>query len=129
MIALVAACSRDQAAAPSGFEHEFLLFGKLFRRFETVARDLPVFRPFMLAHPLGDMRVSLNDYAAEWKWDGIRVQLVRAGGETRLYSRAGDDITRSFPEVAAAFAATPNANAETSDIDGYRASPYDAIPY
>ena len=46
---------------------------------------------------------SLDDYAAEWKWDGIRVQLVRAGGETRLYSRAGDDISGSFPDVAEAF--------------------------
>jgi DNA ligase-1 len=65
--------------------------------------DVPVFRPFMLAHPLEDQTVSLADYAAEWKWDGIRVQLVRVGDETRLYSRAGDDITRSFPDVAGAF--------------------------
>ncbi|QJU59635.1 cisplatin damage response ATP-dependent DNA ligase [Sphingomonas sp. AP4-R1] len=65
--------------------------------------DVPVFRPFMLAHPLEDTRVDLADYAAEWKWDGIRVQIVRVGEETRLYSRAGDDITASFPEVAAAF--------------------------
>ncbi len=57
----------------------------------------------MLAHGLEDLRLSLKDYAAEWKWDGIRVQIVRVGGETRLYSRAGDDITRSFPEVAASF--------------------------
>ena len=71
---------------------------------QPTVRDVPVFRPFMLAHALEDARVSLDDYAAEWKWDGIRVQLVRAGGETRLYSRAGDDITRSFPEVAGAFA-------------------------
>ncbi len=72
---------------------------------QPTARDVPVFRPFMLAHPLEDARVSMEDYAAEWKWDGIRVQLVHAGGETRLYSRAGDDITRSFPDVAEAFAA------------------------
>ena len=72
---------------------------------QPTARDVPVFRPFMLAHPLEDQRVSMADYAAEWKWDGIRVQLVRAGGETRLYSRAGDDITRSFPEVAEGFGA------------------------
>jgi len=65
--------------------------------------DVPVFRPFMLAHPLEDLRVDLADYAAEWKWDGIRVQLVHVGGQTRLYSRAGDDITGSFPDVAAAF--------------------------
>ena len=67
------------------------------------AKDVPVFRPFMLAHPLEGARPSLDDYAAEWKWDGIRVQLVRAGGETRLYSRAGDDIGRAFPDVAGAF--------------------------
>ncbi len=70
---------------------------------QPTSRDVPVFRPFMLAHPLDDARVSLEDYAAEWKWDGIRVQLVRTAGQTRLYSRTGDDISGSFPEVAAAF--------------------------
>jgi DNA ligase-1 len=70
---------------------------------QPVARDVPIFRPFMLAHPLEDTRVSLEDYAAEWKWDGIRVQLVHAGGQTRLYSRTGDDISGSFPDVAEAF--------------------------
>ena len=57
----------------------------------------------MLAHPLEETRVSLDDYAAEWKWDGIRVQLVHAGGDTRLYSRTGDDVSGSFPDVAEAF--------------------------
>jgi DNA ligase 1 len=70
---------------------------------QPTARDVPVFRPFMLAHPLDDLRLSLDDYAAEWKWDGIRIQLVHAGGETRLFSRTGDDISDSFPDVAAAF--------------------------
>ena len=70
---------------------------------QPTAADVPTFRPFMLAHPLEETVVDLADYAAEWKWDGIRVQLVHVAGETRLYSRAGDDITRSFPEVAAAF--------------------------
>lgn len=59
----------------------------------------PRFRPFMLAHPLEDGTVDLADYAAEWKWDGIRVQIVRAGGETRVYSRSGDDISATFPEL------------------------------
>ncbi len=78
---------------------------------QPTARNVPVFRPFMLAHPLEELRLSLEDYAAEWKWDGIRVQIVRVGEETRLYSRAGDDISRSFPEVAAAFA-------ESGTLDG-----------
>jgi DNA ligase-1 len=83
-------------------------FAELFdwaegRAQQPTARDVPVFRPFMLAHPLDDTRVSLDDYAAEWKWDGIRVQLVHAGGETRLFSRTGDDISGSFPDIAEAF--------------------------
>jgi DNA ligase-1 len=83
-------------------------FAELFdwaegRAAQPTARDVPVFRPFMLAHPLDDTRVSLDEFAAEWKWDGIRVQLVHAGGETRLYSRTGDDISGSFPDVAEAF--------------------------
>lgn len=73
--------------------------------------NLPVFRPFMLAHPLGDTRVSIDDYAAEWKWDGIRIQLVHVAGETRLFSRTGDDISHSFPDIAAAFR-------ETGALDG-----------
>jgi DNA ligase 1 len=58
------------------------------------------FRPFMLAHPLEDPEaLDVSAFAAEWKWDGIRVQVVRAGGEARLFSRAGEDITASFPDV------------------------------
>ena len=64
--------------------------------------DLPLFRPFMLAHPLEDAQLDLADYAAEWKWDGIRVQVVRVAGDTRVYSRSGDDISGTFPEIASA---------------------------
>lgn len=68
--------------------------------------NVPLFRPFMLAHPLEDAEIDLANYAAEWKWDGIRVQLVHVpnanGGETRLYSRSGDDISATFPEMITA---------------------------
>ncbi len=64
--------------------------------------EIPLFRPFMLAHPLDDAVLDLADYVAEWKWDGIRVQVAHAGGETRLYSRTGDDVSATFPEVAEA---------------------------
>ena len=69
---------------------------------QPTAADTPVFRSFMLAHPLEETRVDLADYAAEWKWDGIRVQLVRVAGQVRLFSRGGDDVTGSFPDVAGA---------------------------
>jgi len=60
--------------------------------------DVPVFRPFMLASPLEEP-VDLATHVAEWKWDGIRVQIVHAGGQTRLFSRTGDDISASFPDL------------------------------
>jgi len=66
--------------------------------------DTPYFRPFMLAHPLDDAALDLADYAAEWKWDGIRIQIACAGGETRLYSRGGDEISRAFPDIVEAIA-------------------------
>ncbi len=64
---------------------------------------VPFFRPFMLAHPLEDKKLDMADYVAEWKWDGIRVQVVGTGRETKLFSRGGDDITPAFPDVADAF--------------------------
>jgi DNA ligase-1 len=66
-------------------------------------KDVAFFRPFMLAHPLEEESVDLADYAAEWKWDGIRVQIVHGGGETRIYSRGGEEISGAFPELVAAF--------------------------
>ncbi|MGE0259135.1 MAG: cisplatin damage response ATP-dependent DNA ligase, partial [Alphaproteobacteria bacterium] len=63
------------------------------------------FCPLMLATPLeeGDLDgLDPRDYVAEWKWDGIRVQLVARGGEKRLYSRSGDDIGAAFPDVLTA---------------------------
>ena len=64
--------------------------------------NAPVFRPLMLSHALEDTdwaALDLAEFSAEWKWDGIRVQIVATGGETRLYSRTGDDIGQSFPDV------------------------------
>ncbi len=63
----------------------------------------PFFRPFMLSHPFEGDTIDLGAYIAEWKWDGIRVQIVRTGGQTRIYSRGGDDISAAFPDVAGAF--------------------------
>ena len=90
----------------------------------------PFFRPFMLAHPLEADSVDLTDYAAEWKWDGIRVQIVGTGRETRLYSRAGDDITRSFPEIADAFPGHAVLDGELlvkGDVQGGEAASFNAL--
>lgn len=68
----------------------------------------PVFRPVMLAHPIEDedwARMMPEDFLAEWKWDGIRVQIAARQGDVRVFSRQGDDISASFPEIRSAFLA------------------------
>jgi DNA ligase-1 len=60
--------------------------------------------PFFLAHPLQappDTLGPLADWLAEWKYDGIRAQLVRRAGQTWLWSRGEDLITERFPEISA----------------------------
>jgi len=66
----------------------------------------PVFRPLMLAHPLENSELAeldVGEFSAEWKWDGIRVQIAASRGEVRLYSRTGDEIGASFPELISTF--------------------------
>ena len=67
--------------------------------------DAPVFRPPMLAHPLEQADFSTlqpADWRAEWKWDGIRVQLVATTGGRMLYSRGAETISGAFPDIVAA---------------------------
>jgi DNA ligase 1 len=69
--------------------------------------DPAPFRPVMLAHAIEDAdfaHLDAADFIAEWKWDGIRVQAVSGRDErgnmlARLYSRTGEDITKSFPDL------------------------------
>ena len=72
--------------------------------------DPAPFRPPMLAHALDDadlQNLDASEFIAEWKWDGIRVQAVaghednKHGGHlvARLYSRTGEDISKSFPDL------------------------------
>jgi DNA ligase-1 len=61
-----------------------------------------IFHSVMLANPVeeGDLaNLDPKHYAAEWKWDGIRVQLSRAGDTRKIYSRSGDDISGAFPDI------------------------------
>jgi DNA ligase-1 len=72
---------------------------------QPVLHDPAPFRPAMLAHAVEETDLAAldaADFMAEWKWDGIRVQAAAgtdADGEraTRLYSRTGEDISKSFP--------------------------------
>ncbi len=87
------------------------LFAWLEGRAEKpTSSDLAPFRPAMLAHALEETdfpKLDPADFMAEWKWDGTRVQAVAGTDEdggrvTRLYSRTGEDISKSFPDLTAA---------------------------
>jgi ATP-dependent DNA ligase len=77
---------------------------------KPASRDPAPFRPAMLAHAIedGDLQaLDPADFLGEWKWDGIRVQAAAGMGEdgsllARLYSRTGEDISASFPDLLAA---------------------------
>ena len=84
------------------------------------AGEAPVFRPLMLAHPLEGEDIDrvvgdLEAYSAEWKWDGIRVQIAATAGGVRLYSRTGDEIG-----VDAADALERASGLELVDQDAHR---------
>jgi DNA ligase-1 len=82
-------------------------------------RDADVSRPypFYLAYPLEQAPASLGpaaDWLAEWKWDGIRAQLIRRAGRTFLWSRGEELLSGQFPEVEEAGALLP----EGTVLDG-----------
>ncbi len=99
---------------------------------KPVSSALAPFRPPMLAHPLlsksersdpdalDPERITPGQFAAEWKWDGVRVQLVADQGVARLYTRNGDDISKAFPDLveAAKFTAAIDGELLVRDPDG-----------
>jgi DNA ligase 1 len=72
---------------------------------EAGEKDISQPYPFFLAHPIAGEVESLGEchhWQAEWKWDGIRCQLVKRAGQVFLWSRGEELITPQFPELAAA---------------------------
>ena len=68
------------------------------------SKDAVTFHPVMLAHPLEDAdlpAIMPDAFLAEWKFDGIRVQIVSTPSGKAVFSRSGDDISGAFPDVLA----------------------------
>jgi DNA ligase-1 len=87
----------------------------------------PVFRPPMLAHPLEPEDIPTltpGILRAEWKWDGIRVQLVSTPGGRRLYSRGAEDISAAFPEILEAMTFEAVLDGELLVIRGGTVAPF-----
>lgn len=79
--------------------------------------------PFCLASPLEGSPEVLGDVAdwmIEWKWDGIRAQLVRRGGQLHLWSRGEELITHRFPEIAAAGTRLPEGSVLDGEVLAFR---------
>jgi DNA ligase 1 len=86
--------------------------------------------PFFLASPVEDGTVSasavaallgdIHDWQVEWKWDGIRAQLVKRAGAIHLWSRGEELITPRFPEIAAAASGLPDDTVLDGEVLAYR---------
>ncbi|MFG1183590.1 cisplatin damage response ATP-dependent DNA ligase [Xanthobacter aminoxidans] len=93
------------------------------------------FRPVMLAHAIEETDFTAldpADFRAEWKWDGIRVQAVAGTGAdgqrvVRLYSRTGEDISDTFPDMAEAIAFDGAMDGELLIVRDGRVEPFNVL--
>lgn len=101
------------------------------RQGRPVAHGATTFRPMMLATALDEAELAGLDpreFAAEWKWDGIRVQLVTDGeGGARLYSRTGEDISAAFPEMTGGLDPSAVLDGELLIVRNGEVAPFSAL--
>ncbi len=86
--------------------------------------------PFFLASPIetklspgqhpGEVLGEIGDWQAEWKWDGIRAQLIRRGGAVMVWSRGDDMVTDAFPEIAEAAQSLPEGTVLDGELLAWR---------
>jgi DNA ligase-1 len=115
---VVRALARVSGANPAAMAHRLMgewqpsaAFYQALLAHDTADSDVSRPYPFCLAHPLDDppeLLGSINEWQAEWKWDGIRSQLIHRAGQTFLWSRGEELITDRFPEIAAIGAFLPD---------------------
>ncbi|MCO5099398.1 MAG: ATP-dependent DNA ligase [Burkholderiaceae bacterium] len=88
--------------------------------------------PFFLSHPLQQPPETLGDVAdwvVEWKWDGIRAQLVRRGGQAWLWSRGEELVTDRFPEVVDAARSLPDGIVVDGELLAWDAQAARPLPF
>lgn len=86
---------------------------------DSGASDISKPYPFCLAHPLeGEVARlgEISEWHVEWKWDGIRAQVIRRDGESFIWSRGEDLVTERFPEIRAVCDALPDGTVLDGEI-------------
>ena len=89
------------------------------------------FHPLMLSNPIDEEKdfIALDpvDYEAEWKWDGIRVQLVLDQGEKALFSRTGENIAPAFPDLMETLTGSAVLDGELLVGENFTPMPFNAL--
>lgn len=134
--ALAAAAGSEPTVIAARLMGDWTPSAEWFTRVTTTARaasDASQPYPFYLASPLEGEPAALGDPSAwlvEWKWDGIRAQLIRRGGETWLWSRGEELITHRFPEITAAATHLPDGTVLDGEVLAFnegRPLPFSAL--
>ncbi len=94
-------------------------------------RHYRTFHPLMLSNPIDEEKdfIALDpmDYEAEWKWDGIRVQLVLDQGEKALFSRTGENIAPAFPDLTETLTGSAVLDGELLVGENFTPMPFNAL--
>ncbi|WP_322069080.1 ATP-dependent DNA ligase [Paraburkholderia bannensis] len=94
--------------------------------------DIGLPYPFFLAHPLQADPATLGavaDWIVEWKWDGIRAQLVKRAGRTWIWSRGEDLVTERFPELLALAESLPDGTVIDGEILAWEPDTLAPLPF
>ncbi len=90
---------------------------------ETTDADVSRPYPFFLAYPLEEAAAPLGevaDWQIEWKWDGIRAQMIHRAGQVAIWSRGEELITERFPELVEVGALLPDGTVIDGEILPWR---------
>lgn len=101
---------------------EEITFSALFDQ-EALQLDSSKPYPFFLAHPLetsSEELGAISDWQAEWKWDGIRGQVIRRNGETFIWSRGEELVNEKFPELLEMAETLPDGTVLDGEIMAFR---------
>jgi DNA ligase 1 len=120
--ALAQASGVDEATIAHRLTGTWTPDGDSYRRLvsrDTADADVSQPYPFFLAYPLEGGPEALgapDEWQVEWKWDGIRAQVIRRAGQSFLWSRGEELVTERFPELAEAAALLPDGTVLDGEI-------------